>query len=466
MASIANDPAGRKRIIFYDKNGNRKAIRLGKCSKKTAEEVRTRVESLNAAIIAGCSIDGDTAAWLGKIGNALHARIAKAGLTTPRESPKQTRLGDFIESYISGRTDVQPRTITNLRAAQQKLVEFFGTDKTLEEITTGDAKAWVIWLKGPANKGRGYAKATTGRAIKFAKQFFHAAIDHELVSKDPFRKVKPPAQANEARKFFIDRETTSAVLEACPDAEWRLLFALSRFGGLRCPSEHLALTWPDVDLASDRFRVDSPKTGVRWVPIFPELRPYLEDALELAADKKGFVINRYRDVNKNLRTQLGRILRRAGLEPWPKLFHNLRGSRETELAADYPLHVVCAWIGNRERVAQKHYLTIPDSYFTQAAEEAAQNPAPLPQKRRKIRRATEHPPGARRTKKPRETRHFQRKTPHFPGLTITPGGIRTPNPRLRRPGIIATDLRPDDTPQNTAGPSGERSHRGPACLRQ
>jgi integrase len=66
------------------------------------------------------------------------------------------------------------------------------------------------------------------------------------------------------------------VIDACPDAEWRLIFALSRFGGLRCPSEHLALTWPDVDWERDRFRVDSSKTGLRWVPIFPELRPYLE----------------------------------------------------------------------------------------------------------------------------------------------------------------------------------------------
>ena len=43
----------------------------------------------------------------------------------------------------------------------------------------------------------------------------------------------------------------------------------------------------------------------------------------------------------NLRTQLMRILRRAGVATWPKLFHNLRASRETELAATFPLHVVC-----------------------------------------------------------------------------------------------------------------------------
>jgi hypothetical protein len=61
-----------------------------------------------------------------------------------------------------------------------------------------------------------------------------------------------------------------------------------------------------------------------------------------------------------------RIIRRAGLEPWPKLFQNLRASRETELAAEYPLHVVCAWIGNSALIAQKHYLQVTEGDFERA----------------------------------------------------------------------------------------------------
>ena len=82
-----------------------------------------------------------------------------------------------------------------------------------------------------------------------------------------------------------------------------------------------------------------------------------------------YVINRYRDAEQNLRTQLKRIIRRAGLEPWPKPFHNLRASRETELAQSFPLHVVCAWIGNTERIAAKHYLQVTEDYFALAATE-------------------------------------------------------------------------------------------------
>ncbi len=71
--------------------------------------------------------------------------------------------------------------------------------------------------------------------------------------------------------------------------------------------------------------------------------------------------------NANLRTQFERILKRAGIEPWERLFQNLRASSETELANEYPLHVVTAWLGNTEKVASKHYLQVTDAHFEQGS---------------------------------------------------------------------------------------------------
>jgi integrase len=182
-------------------------------------------------------------------------------------------------------------------------------------------------------------------------------------------------QTNKERQFHIDRETIAKVIGEAPDHEWRLIIALSRFGGLRCPSEHLALRWQDVDWARDRFAVHSPKTGERWVPIFPELRLYLEECFDMAEAGAVHVISRYRDSNTNLRTTFTKIIRRAGVKPWPKLFHNLRASRETELAATYPIHVVCEWIGNSAAVAAKHYLTVREEDFERAAQGGAKSGA-------------------------------------------------------------------------------------------
>ncbi len=153
------------------------------------------------------------------------------------------------------------------------------------------------------------------------------------------------------------------------------MFALSRYGGLRCPSEHLALRWDGIDWERGRMRVWSPKTAhhegheSRTVPIFPELRPYLEAAWDRAEDRATFVVaGPFRSTAKNRRTQLRRIVMRAGLSPWPKPWHNLRASRQTELEESFPSHVVCAWIGNSERVAREHYLQVTESHFQKAAD--------------------------------------------------------------------------------------------------
>lgn len=113
---------------------------------------------------------------------------------------------------------------------------------------------------------------------------------------------------------------------------------------------------------------------------------------EQAEPGSEFVITRYRDTNANLRTQLMRIIRRAQLKPWPRLFQNLRSSRETELAERWPLHVVCAWIGNSQLVAAKHYLQVTEDHFAGAtkSDEEIENPVqnPVQQPRADVRNAS------------------------------------------------------------------------------
>jgi integrase len=142
---------------------------------------------------------------------------------------------------------------------------------------------------------------------------------------------------------------------------------------LRCPSEHLALKWEDVNWANARLTIHSTKTAyhagleTRLIPMFPDLRPYLEEAFELAQPEAKYVIDRYRGSNSNLRSELSRILKRAGVEQWPKLFQNLRASRATELAADYPGFVAAAWLGHSEKTALRHYWQVTDADFARAS---------------------------------------------------------------------------------------------------
>ena len=102
------------------------------------------------------------------------------------------------------------------------------------------------------------------------------------------------------------------------------------------------------------------------VPIFPELLPLLEEAYDMAEEGTQYVIQRYRNPTQNLRTYFQRIIRKAGVEPWVKLWQNLRSSRETELVERFPIQVVTAWLGNTPAVAMKHYLQVTDDHWKRA----------------------------------------------------------------------------------------------------
>jgi integrase len=347
MASVSYDKKTKRRILqFVSVDGKRKSIRLGKISKRNAEAVKVKVEDLAASQITGHVPSDDTNLWLAKVSDDLLEKLAAVGLVEPSE--KKT-LRAFIDEYVKRRTDIKKSTRTVLSHTRRNLIGFFGADKPIRDITEGEADEWRIYLIE-----QGLGQNTVRRRCGIAKQYFTAAKKKMLILHNPFIGLISRVTGNSRRDYFITLEEARKVLDCCPDAEWRLIFALSRFGGLRCPSEHLALRWNDIDWDRDRITVNSPKTEhhlggeSRQIPIFPELLPYLREVFEAADPGSEYVITRYRRGTQNLRTTLNRIIRLAGLEPWPKLFQNLRSTRETELAEKYPLHVVCAWIGNSQ----------------------------------------------------------------------------------------------------------------------
>ncbi len=354
-------------------DGKRRTIRLGKASQRIAEGIKRRVEELNVAKITDSPIDRDTAQWLTQIDDTLAERLAKVGLIPKRES---ARLAEFVDGYIANRGNVKPATTKVYGQTRRCLVEYFGEDKPLREITPGDADNWRQWLIDHEE----LSSNTVRRRCGIAKQFFRAAERQKLIHSNAFADLVCAVQANTSRYYFLSREDAQKVIDACPDAQWRLIFALSRYGGLRCPSEHLALRWGHINWERGRIEVQSSKTEhhvggeSRSTPLFSELRPYLEEVFDLAEPGTEYVITRYRDSKTNLRTRFERIIRKAGLKPWPKLFQNLRSTRETELAEIYPLHVVCAWMGNSEKVANKHYLQVTDEHFEIAAGMKSESP--------------------------------------------------------------------------------------------
>mgnify|MGYP000477657183 CR=1 FL=1 len=382
MASVVDDPNGRKRILFVAADGSRKTIRLGKCSERDAERIRAAVEALVAATIHRQPVPRETAVWVCGIGHKLHDRLSRAGLVEPREHPGRMLLSEFVDGYIAQRKDLKPTTLTLFRQARIWLLRFLGEDRRLDQVTTTDADAYRAHMIES-----GLAKATIAKRCRYARHFFGVAQRRGLVTANPFGHIKGAVKGDPARRCFVPADTVAKIIDVAPDPQWKLLIGLARWGGLRIPSEALALTWQDVDFENRRFIVRASKTehhedgGVRVVPMFPELVPLFQAVFDDAPEGALHVITRYRTCAVNLRTQFQRYIEKAGVKPWPKLWQNLRATRATELADQFPSHVCAAWLGHTERVADAFYRQVTDEHFAAAVrgdEKAAQKAAQQP----------------------------------------------------------------------------------------
>ena len=379
MACITLDKrTGGRRIQFFtserraDGKRRRWSIPLGQETDEVAREIKAKVEHLIACKLAGHAWPPAVAQWVGRCEPELLDKLAAAELVPTRETPG-IKLKAFLDGYIASREDWAPTTREHGERVSNHLVAHCGADRVLATITPFEATEFRRSLR------RTMAESTTRKICSRAKHFFAVAQEKRLIVESPFAHIKKLA-IKSAKKFFVTREMADKVLEACVDNQWRLIFVLCRYGGLRCPSEILPLRWGDVHWAQNRMTVHSPKTKryegkeSRIIPIFPEVLPELQAVWDEAADGAEFVITRYRKSNSNLRTQLERTIKSAGLKPWPVLFNSLRATRAIELHDQFPGHVVNAWMGHTEKIAEKHYLQVTDDHFAAAIDSGRRAP--------------------------------------------------------------------------------------------
>ena len=350
----------------------RQILRLGKVTKRVADEIKIELERIVEIGKSGLPYEERSEKWVVTLPDRLRQRLIELGVIEDGARRVRTTLSGFIDDYLAARTDVKPGTQSNLRAARIWLEDYFGANREMDSITAGEAELYRAWLGTTG----GLAENTIRGVCRKARQFFRSAFRQRLIRENPFAGMKrlTDLASPKSRQFYVSRSLAEQVLAHCPTDQWRLIFALCRYGGLRCPTEILALRWSDVDWKKEQFTVNCIKTArhegreTRTVPLFPELRPFLEACFRAKNKDSEWVISRIRNPKTNLRTQMQRILKRAGIKPWPKLFQNLRSSRQSELIKVHSMEMACEWIGNTPAVALKHYLQITDEDYEKALE--------------------------------------------------------------------------------------------------
>jgi integrase len=278
-------------------------------------------------------------------------------------------LSEWLEKKRVG--GYKPASLIAWGQTVRELTELFGP-RPLVALTHVDGESYRT-----AMRSRELRPTTISKRLIHGRLMLEDAVRFGHISANPWKHVRQRQGDPSERRRYVPVADIERVIGYCPNVWWKLLVALSRHAGLRVPSEALSLTWRDVDWERGRLSVPSPKTegigkSYRVIPLFPSLLPHLEAAFEAAEEGAEFVFpHEYRRraqgpggwANANLRTTLGKIIRRAGVDPWPRLWHSLRASCESDLAQSFPLAIVAKWLGNTPSVALRHYVDPTEAAF-------------------------------------------------------------------------------------------------------
>jgi len=310
------------------------------------------------------------------------------------------KLSEWLAKYPTLRTGIAGSTRGLIEHTGRYLLEFFDNDPPIGAITRIDAAEWRGALSrgelagankfpkpaantAPETRHHRYRKAldartkkgpkplsdaTVAKHVRCAKRIFAEAAEQDglgLIGRNPFNRL--PGKAPKANKDWrqVSQGDLVRILDSCPNNGWRALFALCRLAGLR-RGEALRLEWSDLDWAGNRMVVnarepETTKKRIRTLPIEPARCPTgltakLHEWLGSAPEGSSLVCQGVgaNNLDKNARA----IIRRSGVGSYRKPFHALRKNRAVEIAAQYPQHILCEWMGHGAEVSQEFYLRV------------------------------------------------------------------------------------------------------------
>ena len=358
MASIINRPNGHRWIQFKHLD-KRHTIRLGKASKFAADQMKHHIETIQQSAEWAEAIPAKTAAYLSDLSADWHEKLSRTGLLTGHSSTLGQLVDRVADEYLTNAQTTQRW----MEMVTRRLVAHFGRDHRLEQIDQIDATGFRKWLEHE----QGLAPVTTDETCRKARTVFNYAIKLGWLDSNPFHGMKNWRQTNRDRQHFVTMETFHDVIRGRSPVTQAIL-ALGRIAGMRLPSEAAVLRWQDVDFEGGRLHIYATKfahlgdqKAWRVCPLFPELEPFLR-ALPRVSE---LVIPDAQD--RSFYSRIKRACLTNRVTPWPRLLHNCRSSRATELIEQgYPPHVLDQWLGHSQAVREKHYAQTLESHFDRA----------------------------------------------------------------------------------------------------
>ncbi len=286
---------------------------------------------------------------------------------------KVPTLSTWAETYLAGRRNMAEGTRYLYRQTIARLTEHFG-DRPVDRITALEATRWRAGLYDGD-----LAEATVCRIVREAKSILGEAVRARLLAVSPMAELRSTAPPLEKNWAYIDTDTLTRLLRACPDGRWRRLLALCRLAGLR-RGEATALRWSNVDLIARRLTVENPgryqttKRRTRTVPVAPALHDELF-AGYMEAGGAEYVVGELRSPWRTFRA----VCTRADVAPWTRWCHTLRKNCEQDwLEAGVGIHALTDMLGNSPAVALKHYLRAGEADYDRVSLSSSSTAEPVP----------------------------------------------------------------------------------------
>lgn len=362
---------GKSYAIRFELGGKERRVSLDSSySRSDAKAAKEAIDGYFRAKKLGEPLDRKTRAFFDDAPKDLIKRFSVLGFDSVK---KTLPICDVWEAYSRDQEGiVKGSSLIHRETVWKRFTAYFPKDVRFPDLTQAKVQAFRDEMT------RQYASTTVSKTVADLRAFGNWAVKREYAEENPFMMIERGATSNRSRDCQIPAEWTERILDACPTQEWRTLYCLWRHAGLR-QQEPFGLKPSDVDLKRLRLTVHATKTeryadgGRRDAPICPILATELEAQLKTVSGDDRYLI--WKNRNVAIHSGFSAILRRAGLEPYPKLIQNLRSSCENDwVASGIPAHVVASWIGHSVKVQEAHYLRVLPEYFQRVTGETATKP--------------------------------------------------------------------------------------------
>lgn len=332
-------------------------VRLTGWSDERVSWAKDHVEKLVQAAKSGRPIELSTLRWVQRDApDALRHALAESGLVEDRRA-----LRAAVDSWIDERSSrVKPERLADLERVGDSLVDTFGVDAPVESISERSMDDWLSIVSDD------HAPNTIAKYCRAARQFFRWCVAERLIDDVPTTHLPITFDAATNREF-VERCRVDALI-AIAEPPIRVALVMARYGGLRA-GEILRIEYQDFDWVANSLQVrDTKRAQMRTIPVFPavalEIRPHWKPGVT------GVMFPQLVELGqRGITHRIRELAKQAGVWLWPRLMHNLRASRESELLEQFSPKDVFLWIGNSEAVAMKHYAMTRDETFARATKE-------------------------------------------------------------------------------------------------